>query len=168
MFAMEISTQTVATLYHVHKGFPFSSYGENVSLGIGNYAILLAFLFFGPSTSSSSSSSLPSSAGSPVSATTATAILSFIQRLPLPLGVKTASLELLLRLSRVLRACLRVTSSHRVRALAALSIPFLALPLLAHGDALAFLQVCRIITLHTIYTYYDCNNRRMDEYVTVY
>ena len=41
---MDTVTQAVATLYHISKGFPVSTYGENLFLGGGNLVIL--YLFF--------------------------------------------------------------------------------------------------------------------------
>jgi mannose-P-dolichol utilization defect protein 1 len=43
MYALELGTQSVAIFYSRCKGFPLSSYGENVSLGLSNIAILIAF-----------------------------------------------------------------------------------------------------------------------------
>lgn len=42
-FGMDTFTQVVATLYHISKGFPVSTYGENLFLGGGNLVILYLF-----------------------------------------------------------------------------------------------------------------------------
>lgn len=47
MFATELLTQSIATLYHINRGYPLASYGENVSLGLGNLAIIFAFVVYG-------------------------------------------------------------------------------------------------------------------------
>jgi len=49
MFAMEIATQSIAVVYHYHQKFPLSAYGENISLGLGNVAIVLAFWLYSDS-----------------------------------------------------------------------------------------------------------------------
>jgi mannose-P-dolichol utilization defect protein 1 len=46
MFAMELGTQVAASLYHWSLGLPLQTYGENISLGIGNLAIAAAFAAF--------------------------------------------------------------------------------------------------------------------------
>ena len=46
LYCIETITQSIAILYSKYKQFPLSSYGENVSLGISNLFILLAFIFY--------------------------------------------------------------------------------------------------------------------------
>lgn len=43
MYSVELFSQVVAVLYHRAHGFPLATYGENVSLGAGNLAILACF-----------------------------------------------------------------------------------------------------------------------------
>lgn len=43
MYALETFSMTIATFYHILHSFPLSTYGENISLGAGNLAILLLY-----------------------------------------------------------------------------------------------------------------------------
>ena len=43
MYSIELFSQSIAVFYHRANGFPLATYGENVSLGIGNMAILACF-----------------------------------------------------------------------------------------------------------------------------
>jgi len=43
MYGLEVFSQVVAILYHRAHGFPLATYGENITLGGGNLAILAAF-----------------------------------------------------------------------------------------------------------------------------
>ena len=84
--------------YSYRKGFPFSTYGENVFLGLQNIVITLLLIYFPSSTlrrSASSSSNLPKVAGAAV-ATAAligalvnlpTETIALLQMATLPLGL---------------------------------------------------------------------------------
>lgn len=43
MYSLELLSQSIAVLYHRAHGFPVATYGENLTLGAGNVAILAAF-----------------------------------------------------------------------------------------------------------------------------
>jgi len=43
MYSLELFSQSVAVFYHRVHGFPVSTYGENLTLGAGNVAILACF-----------------------------------------------------------------------------------------------------------------------------
>lgn len=43
MYVLETFTQSVNCLYALANGFPFSTYGENVFLGLPNLVILWVF-----------------------------------------------------------------------------------------------------------------------------
>ena len=43
MYSLELFSQSIAVLYHRAQGFPVATYGENLTLGAGNIAILAAF-----------------------------------------------------------------------------------------------------------------------------
>lgn len=43
LYSIELFSQTIAVLYHRANQFPVATYGENISLGVGNMAILACF-----------------------------------------------------------------------------------------------------------------------------
>jgi uncharacterized protein with PQ loop repeat len=57
MYVLELLAQSVAVLYHRLHGFPVATYGENLTLGAGNVAILLAFVALGDEAKTSDGSS---------------------------------------------------------------------------------------------------------------
>jgi uncharacterized protein with PQ loop repeat len=46
LFALELYTATVNTLFHIAHGFPFSTYGENIFLGAPNFVILYLYMLY--------------------------------------------------------------------------------------------------------------------------
>jgi len=44
----ELATQAIASYYHYSQGLPLHTYGENISLAIGNIAVLIAFVLYKP------------------------------------------------------------------------------------------------------------------------
>jgi mannose-P-dolichol utilization defect protein 1 len=88
----------VTCAYSYHNGFPFSTYGENIFLGIQNIAITLLIVYFPSSTlrrSASSPGNLPKVAGAAIAfAASIGALVSlpketvaFLQMTTLPLGL---------------------------------------------------------------------------------
>ena len=164
MFAMELATQTIATLYHVSKRLPLSSYGENVSLGLGNCAILLAFVLYGqkraPVVVGGAGAAAGEAAGAVVSAGAAgavagartaqgllgaakAAVVRYVLQLAMSLPVRFPRLFASPLVQRGLISLMGVDWT-RAAAAAALAAPVLALPLLRAPALLAFLQGVRV------------------------
>jgi uncharacterized protein with PQ loop repeat len=110
MYVLELLAQSVAVLYHRLHGFPVATYGENLTLGAGNVAILLAFVALGDEAKSSRNDDGGSNSdGDRRSASSSSFISSF-------------------------------SRSTRLRALAALALPVALLPLLRFPALLSLLQ----------------------------
>jgi mannose-P-dolichol utilization defect protein 1 len=43
MYSIEIFSQSIATYYHYQRSFPISTYGENITLGLGNLIIVALY-----------------------------------------------------------------------------------------------------------------------------
>jgi mannose-P-dolichol utilization defect protein 1 len=97
-YALETFCYLVTCAYSYHNGFPFSTYGENVFLGLQNIIITLLIIYLPSSTlrrSASSPSNLPQVAGAAVASLALIAALAnlpketiaFLQIATLPLGL---------------------------------------------------------------------------------
>lgn len=97
-YAIETFCYLVTCAYSYRNGFPFSTYGENVFLGLQNIVITLLIIYFPSSTlrrSLSSPSNLPKVAGAAIASVALIVALvnlpketiSFLQMTTLPLGL---------------------------------------------------------------------------------